>query len=157
MADNNLIELLDMRVHLPASNGKDPIGKAKKVYPTMISPNFKKWGLNKKGMPSESKVVTGADVVQEGTFRQISVSVDRDLPDACLTQSNIIDFCKGSPKDLNTIGFPTMFLFQVNGTYYVAYIIRYLKGISAVPYLLDDAKVLRINNGPPRKIIFPIV
>lgn len=105
---------------IPATNGRETIVEAKLMFGGDVDPDFITWGADQ---PSESKPETlvalfelGADASHEQIFTSFGV----DMPVVCLTQNQIVAFCRKYPEKFDLNGPATMFLFRAGNNMLVA-------------------------------------
>lgn len=104
-------------VKLDKTSGKDYIAEAKDVFKSYIDSDFKHWKLDKEGEEKPETNLVVSELIKDATYKNIFTG---DLDKLCLTQSQIIEFCKNH-KDLLS-GYWTFFLFKENNEFFVAYV-----------------------------------
>jgi hypothetical protein len=122
---------------LEALDGKKYIGGAKKVFKSHIDSNFEDWKLNEPGKATGKVHVQAYELNMDVTFAQIFSSLASDLDKLCLSQHQIIQFCKKYPDRLNQNEHATFFLFKKIGEYLVADVRVSPKGLTAYVYCFD--------------------
>jgi hypothetical protein len=127
--DNEILRLLsgDESLIIDECDGTETIAKAKAVFPSGIDGDFKNWGTDKPGTATEATAVDVHELIKNATFANMFTSFGTDLDKLCLTQSQIIQFCKKFPSWLRHDGYATFFLFKVEDQFFVA-----LVGVSSV-------------------------
>lgn len=105
---------------LVATNGQETIAQAKEVFPGFIDPDFKNWGCDVTSESTPEMPVALHELVQDGDFRTIFTSLGTDLDKLCLTQPQIIQFCRQHQRLLSADGHATFFLFKANNVFFVA-------------------------------------
>ena len=107
-------------LELEPTDGKETIAKAKDTFPGWIDGDFKNYGTDVKGKPTEKANVQVHEMIKDGTFAQIFGGLSDNLDALCLTQAQIIQFVKKHRKWLRADGFATFFLFKVGDEFFVA-------------------------------------
>ena len=105
---------------LDALDGKETLVNATKVFSSGIDGNFKEWNTDKPGIATKEQTVDVHELVKDATFAQMFGSLGTDLDKLCLTQAQIINFCKKYPKWLHQDGYAIFFLFKVEDQFFVA-------------------------------------
>jgi len=98
------------KLYLSESDGRAIIAKAEDVFKSWIYPDFEKLGLNKKSKATLETEVGVYEMVKNANFKDIFTSLSDDLNLLCLTQDQIIDFCKKHRSHLRQGGYGTFFL-----------------------------------------------
>jgi hypothetical protein len=106
---------------LQENDGHRTIASSKDVFDSWLSPRFKGLGLDK---PQKATAATEVSVYElaEDDFSPFFINLCRNPnrpQEACLTQSQIVDFCQKHKKKLDPYRV-TSFIFEENGSYYVA-------------------------------------
>ena len=118
-------------LELELTDGKETIARAKDTFPGWIDGNFKNYGTDVKGKPTEKVNVQVHEMIKDVTFAQIFGGLSDNLDSLCLTQAQIIQFVKKHYKWLRTDGDGTFFLFKVNEEFFVAYVFMCDGGLEA--------------------------
>ncbi len=108
------------KVRIAATGGKRTIAKAKKTFPGFIDSDFVNYGCD---VVEESKPETSTEVYEmtdDGDFSKIFGGFGINLDLLCFTQDQIIEFVETQPDWLRKDGYGTLFLFKVNGEFFVA-------------------------------------
>jgi len=110
--ESNILNLLfgSEKLYLSESDGRAIIAKAEDVFKSWIYPDFEKLGLNKKSKATLETEVGVYEMVKNANFKDIFTSLSDDLNLLCLTQDQIIDFCKKHRSHLRQYGYATFFL-----------------------------------------------
>jgi hypothetical protein len=116
---------------IKALDGQEYIGAAKKVFKGYIDSDFENYGLNKPSEATEEIAVQVYEQIKDANFAKMFISLSSDLDKLCLTQSQIVAFCKKYPKWLRQGGGYTFFLFKMNNDYFVASVFVHVDGLSA--------------------------
>lgn len=103
---------------LAPTAGKRYIAKANDIFQSYIDSDFKNWKLDKKSEAKPETNVVVYELVKDGNYKDIFTG---DLDKICLTQSQIIEFCKNH-KELLSKYSATFFLFKENNEFLVAYV-----------------------------------
>ncbi|HTX87315.1 MAG TPA: hypothetical protein VMC41_04615 [Candidatus Nanoarchaeia archaeon] len=104
-------------LELDACDGKVDISLVDKVF-AFASSLFKDL-MVVVGLATPQMKVAVYELVRDAKFVDIFTSLSSDLDRLCLTQGQIIEFCRNHSEDLSRDGI-TSFLFKVNGEYFVA-------------------------------------
>ena len=107
-------------LELDPTDGKRTIAKADDLFTGSLDGDFKGWGLDIKGQPTQSQKVQVHEMVKDGTFSQIFEGLNDNLDALCLTQDQIIQFVEKHRKWLRTDDYATFFLFKVGNDFFVA-------------------------------------
>jgi hypothetical protein len=102
-----------------ATNGQATIAQAQDIF-SWIDLDFKNWNLDKPNQKTPEIKTQVHEMVQNANFKQMFSSLSSDLDRLCLTQSQIIEFCKKYPSHLSQDCWATFFLFKINNQYFVA-------------------------------------
>jgi len=89
---------------------------------TFIDDDFKEWGTDKSSIATKEQAVVVHELVKNATFAQMFDSLGTDLDKLCLTQAQIINFCKKYPEWLRKIEKATFFLFKVEDQFFIAHV-----------------------------------
>ena len=98
------------KILLSKLDGRTTIAKAENVFKSYISSDFENWGLNRKSKATLETEVGVYEMVKSATFKDMFTSLSDDLNLLCLTQDQIIDFCKKHRSHLRQGGYGTFFL-----------------------------------------------
>lgn len=109
-------------VTLASTKGSVTIAEAKDVFSGDIDPNFQKWGTNVAGQDTETKAVEIHEMKNYGTFAQHFNSLG-DPRSLCLTQGQIVEFCRTHRDQLCQISYGNFFLFEVKGELFFALVL----------------------------------
>ena len=113
------------QVVIGATIGTKTIASATNVFTWGIDSDFKNWGLDVAGRAMPETPVQVYEMVQDGDYRTIFGSLERDLDTLCFTQEQIVSFVRDYKKWLRTGGYATFFLFKVGNEFFVAYVSLY--------------------------------
>ena len=106
-------------ITLKKTTGKKTIAQSNDVFTGCIDSDFKNYGTDKKDKTTEEIKAEVYEIEKDGTFEGIfGEFLVNDLNSLCLTQEQIINFCK-EYKDLLSSWY-TFFLFKVDGEFFVA-------------------------------------
>jgi hypothetical protein len=103
-------------------SGAVTIASAKDVFTDYLDPNFRQWGTNKVGTDSKASRVDVLEAVMGGTFKQLFGSLGPDPRSLCLSQGQIVEFCRTHREHLRQESYGTFFLFEVDDDFFVAYV-----------------------------------
>lgn len=98
------------KILLSKLDGRAIIAEAEDVFKSWIDSDFEKLGLNKKSKATLETEVGVYEMVKNANFKDIFTSLSDDLNLLCLTQDQIIDFCKKHRSHLRQGGYGTFFL-----------------------------------------------
>ena len=101
------------------------IAGAKDVFQVYLSPDFKKWGLDNKQKKTKKTTTNTYIVVKNANFSQIFNSLSNDLDKLCLTQSQVISFCKNTYLKQD---YPIFFLIKENEKYFIVSVYMHYNG-----------------------------
>lgn len=102
-------------------DGSRFIGTQDQVFKGHIDSSFKSWNLNRSGKSTEATEVSVHEMTKNATFTQMFGSLGvPDLNKLCLSQDQIVEFCKNHPQRLRSEGYATFFLFKENENFFVA-------------------------------------
>lgn len=114
-------------LRIEPANGYETLAEAKAVFPTGIDNDFKNWSTNKGEGATMDTMVQVYEMEQDANFKEMFMSLSKNLDKLCLTQHQIKIFCKNYPHWLRADGLATFFLFkvkkneeQLEDQYYVA-------------------------------------
>lgn len=116
---NEYLKQIDTTI-LNKCSGKRIISKAKSSFPSWIDSDFENYGLEHTSKATEKTDVSVYEMVKDATFVQMFGSLNPDLDKLCLTQDQIIEFCKEHRSRLRTDGYATFFLFKQDDQFCVA-------------------------------------
>ena len=98
------------KILLSKLDGRAIIAKAENVFKSYISSNFENWDLNKESKATQETEIEVYEMAKDATFKKMFTSLSDDLNLLCLTQNQIIDFCKKHRSHLRQDGYATFFL-----------------------------------------------
>ena len=124
------------KITIEATKGKGTIARADKVF-TWIDDDFKNYGTDVRGEPTVATAVQVFEMTKDGTFAQIFGGFGENLDRLCLSQDQIVSFCRDQANWLRTDGYGTFFLFKVKGEYFVAYVRRSVGGLGVYAFRLS--------------------
>lgn len=90
-----------------------------------IDSDFKNWGTDKDDNTPWHTTVEVKEITKDGTFAQIFTDPEK----MCLSQGQILEFCRNHKKELRQDGYATFFLFKALDEYFVAYVYVYSGGL----------------------------
>ncbi len=128
-------------ITIGATDGQGTIAEAKDTFPGWIDDDFVNYGTKVKGQPKKATKVQVYEMIKDGTYAQIFGGFGENLDRLCLSQDQIICFCRDQAKWLRSDGYGTFFLFKVNGEFFVAYVFRYSDGLKVRVYRLSCGNV----------------
>jgi hypothetical protein len=100
-------------IKIPATKGTQTIARAKDVFTGYIDSNFLNWNTGTASMDTQESNVEVHDLEKNGTF----IDMFGENPN-CLTQSQIIEFCKNNKEELSE--YYTFFPFKEDDKFFVA-------------------------------------
>lgn len=110
----------DETITIAPCDGSRCIGTQDAVF-GFIDPTYKGSDFNKRGQPTEAMKVDVHEMVKDATFAKMFGSLGApDLNKLCLSQDQVVEFCKNHSKWLRSDGYATFFLFKENENFFVA-------------------------------------
>ncbi|OGG80990.1 hypothetical protein A3I99_01495 [Candidatus Kaiserbacteria bacterium RIFCSPLOWO2_02_FULL_45_11b] len=106
-------------VTLAPTKGSVTIAYAADVFVGYLDPDFKNWGTDVGDKDTAAQTVSVHEMNRDGTFAQIFGSLG-DPQSLCLTQGQIVEFCRSNRDQLRQGGYATFFLFVAKGELSVA-------------------------------------
>ncbi len=106
-------------ITLATTEGSVTLAEADDVFTGWLDGDFKNWETN---VSSEDTVETTVDVhemVRAGTFKTLLGALG-DPRKLCLTQGQIVEFCRSHSSSLRQEGYGTFFLFEVKSNLFIA-------------------------------------
>lgn len=107
-------------VAIGATDGTQVISNAKDTFPGGIDDDFVNWGADEASDPTGEIKTKVYELVQDATFAQVFGAFGVPTEKLCLTQSQIVEFCRKHRDKLRTEGCATFFPFQSRGKFFVA-------------------------------------
>lgn len=105
-------------VTLAPTKGDATLAEAGDVFSGFIGRNFKDWGTNISGEDTDEVNVDVYEMVRDGNFRTL-FGLLGDPRKLCLTQGQIVEFCRSHRDSLRQGGPATFFLFEAQGELFV--------------------------------------
>lgn len=136
-------------ITLPALSGKDTISQAKNVFTAWIDSDFENWGTDKKGNKTDVISLAVCEMTEDATFAQLFTKPD----EMCLSQAQIIAFCKNHKDELRQDGYATFFLFKVDIEFFVASVYVRSGELYVFVYPFSNAHVW--CSGYRHRVVFP--
>jgi len=96
-------------IDLKALDGRRSIAKARNVFKRYIDQNFVVWQLDKTRATKKAKVQV-YDMLDDGNFMDVFRSLPGTWEQKCLSQNQVVEFCKITPGRLRKEGSGTLFL-----------------------------------------------
>lgn len=84
-----------------------------------VSPDFRKYGCNVPGFPTEAGNVQVYELIKQGTLEQIYGSMGRTLDEMCLSQEQIFQYNQ-TYRNLHAPQTYSRFLFKVGNEFFIA-------------------------------------
>ncbi len=110
----------DEVIMVGATDGTETIADAGDVFTGWLDPDFKEWGIDKSsGVATKAAPVEVRELNKNATFGEVFGSLGK-IKDLCLTQGQIIDFCREHRDKLRQGGYCTFFLLVVEDVPFVA-------------------------------------
>ena len=94
------------------TKGSVTIAEAMEVF-GYLDPDFQKWGTNQAGADTEATPVDVLEMSKDGTCKKLFGSFGSDVRSLCLSQPQIVEFCRSHREHLEQDGSGTFFLFAV--------------------------------------------
>lgn len=107
-------------LELEPTDGKETMARAGDLFTGYLDSDFKSYGTDVKGKPTEKTNVHVHEMIKNGTFAQIFGGLSGNLDELCLSQAQIIQFVKKHRKWLRADGYATFFMFKVGDEFFVA-------------------------------------
>ncbi len=124
-------------ISIRATDGEGTFVKEEKLFPGWFDSDFVNYNTNVKGQPTKETLIHVCEMIKTGTFAQIFGGFGENLDRLCLSQDQIICFCRDQAKWLRSDGYGTFFLFKVNGEFFVARVFRRSAGLGVSVYRLS--------------------
>lgn len=105
---------------IPACDGKATLAQATDVFTNHIDADFAHWRLDVAGQATPETSVAIYELTKDATFGLMFGSISKEIIKLCLTQAQIIAFVKQYHFRLQQDDYAILFLFQVNGEFFVA-------------------------------------
>ena len=109
------------------SDGRETIAQATGLF-SYIDSNFKRWGCDAPGFPTDETQTCVYEMAQDGTFMELFGDTRKDADGLALTQSQIICFVRRHPHWLKPGGNGTFFLFKSGHEFFVAAVYLFSDG-----------------------------
>lgn len=138
--EKTITKLIHQNIVIDSCDGLETIANAKDIFSFNIDDNFKNWNTDKSGISTKEAEVQVFETIQNATFAQMFGSIDNDLEKLCLTQAQIINFCK-KHSDWLFKDRCTLFLFKVEGEFFVASVFVLSDGLHVCVYRFGNAHV----------------
>lgn len=104
---------------LASTRGSATLAHARGVFTGWLDGDFESWGTNVPGEDTAEAVVDVYEMTRDGNYRTLFGSLG-DPRMLCLSQGQIVEFCRSHRHSLRQEGDGTFFLFEVNGELFVA-------------------------------------
>mgnify|MGYP000894048647 CR=1 FL=1 len=143
---------------IEASDGKKKFSNSE-IFNIYLDQDFRSPKLDKFGPASNEIVLDFYELKSDGNFKEIFNSFGRDLKDICLTQSQMIDFCRKYRREPIFQGYTLFFLLEEKSElekkneYFVVFINFFANGISAVVSSLQSNHLWKPKD--PRLVVIP--
>jgi len=139
---------------ISATDGKGTIARnGSDLFPGWLDNDFRNYGTDVKGGPTKETPVQVYELIKDGTSAQIFGGFGENLDRLCLSQDQIMGFVKDHGKWLRTDGYATLFLFKVNGEFFVARVDRRSGGLRVYVRRLSYGNVWDAEYG--RRVVVP--
>lgn len=141
------------------TDGTATIAQAADVFTGYLDSDFKNWKTDKPSSPTAAQALSVYEMRKDATFKQMYDSLGADRDALCLTQAQIIEFCKKHRDKLRQDGYATFFLFKIDRPegkgpeYFVACVDVDERGLGAVVYRFDGPGVW--GAGGRRRVVLP--
>ncbi len=93
---------------------------ASSVYPGYLSSNVKDWSLETIQKETKRTKLKVFKMTKSADYEDLFLSINQDKKKMCMTQAQIIEFCKKHKDKLRKDGYGTFFLFEEDGKFFVA-------------------------------------
>jgi hypothetical protein len=135
---NRLFEKEAIKVN--ATDGKVTIAQSTEVFKFWLDPDFKNWNLDNPQVSTKETPVQVYEMTKDANFKTMFGTLNEDLNKLCLTQSQIVDFCKNH-KDRLHPNWATFFLFKEDNQYFVALVYVRSDGLGVCVFRFGRADV----------------
>jgi len=142
---NEYLNLVSDAITIPKTTGENYIAKADDTFQSYIDSDFKNWKLDKVSEARPETKLGVYELVKNGIYNDIFTSMSGYLDALCLTQHQIIEFCKAH-EDLLSKDCATMFLFKENDKFFVANVYLISDGLYVRVYELANDYVWRAEH-----------
>ena len=119
--DTSHLKFLQLATLAPTS-GSTTLAQAGDIFTGYLDPNFNNWGTSVAGVDTEVASVDIFEINQNGTYADLFGSFRVDRRSLCLTQGQIVEFCRTNPDLLRQDGYATLFLFEVDDKLFVVFV-----------------------------------
>ncbi|HEY3916124.1 MAG TPA: hypothetical protein VGN61_16685 [Verrucomicrobiae bacterium] len=109
------------------SDGRETIAQATGLF-SYIDSNFRHWGCDAPGQPTNQTQTFVYEMEQDGTFTEMFGDLRKDADSLALTQSQIVYFVRRYPHWLKPGGNGTFFLFSVARDFFIAAVYLFSDG-----------------------------
>ncbi len=139
---NPLVLLSDKTPVIEARGGAATIAEATNTFTSYIDPNFKKWDLDKSSLATK-EISVKIYWVGDSFFSPTNalMYLNKNLDKLCLTQSQIIYFCKRYPSKMIDERYGkkgTFFLFKAREKYFLAKVNKDADGLNISVFRLNS-------------------
>lgn len=110
------MKILTQHITLPKLSGTDTIAESAFVFTGYIDSDFINWKLNVSGKKSPSLEVAICEMTEDADFSRIFPRPE----EMCLSQAQIIEFCRNHQDEFRQDEYATFFLFKVDEDFFVA-------------------------------------
>ncbi len=131
---------------IPACDGTQTLAQAKETFLAYLDPDFKNWGLDKQGNPTEEMKVRVYEMVKNATSAQMLGSLGNDRDKLCLTQHQIKTFCEKHANWFRANSYGIFFPFKVEDQFFVVRVHMYSGNLFANIFWFDDSNMWRAGN-----------
>jgi len=125
---------------ITACEGNRTLAYAIDVFEAGIHSNLLKYETDKPGVATTTKKtkLSVYEIVRKGAFSELYGSIHEDMNRLCLTQHQIVTFCKTYRGWFRKDGDATDFLFKVEDRFYVADVTLFTSGLDVCLYMLGE-------------------
>lgn len=106
-------------VTLAPTKGTVTLAMAADVFTGWLDGDFKNWSTDVCGEETDAAAVDVYEIARDGNFQTLFGSLG-DPRKLCLTQGQIVEFCRSHRDSLRQEGYGTFFLFEVKDDLFVA-------------------------------------
>ncbi len=96
---------------LSSTLGAVMIAEAREVFVGDLDNDFKKWGKGA-GVDTPATAVVVFEMIKDGQYKDLFGSLAVDSRQLCLTEGQIVEFCRTHSEHLRQDGYGTFFLYE---------------------------------------------
>ncbi len=141
-SENSVLKKLfpNETIKVKATSGRSTIAKSEEVFKFWLDLDFEGYDLDNPQRITKEIPVEVYEIVANADFKTIFTSLDQNIDNLCLTQNQIVEFCKNYRNYLRST-WTVFFLFKENNEYFVADVYVSLGGLVVYIQRFEDAYV----------------